>query len=631
MELDIIFKVFVGSVGVTFLSWLIVHFNGKTLLGVYDLVIAFITNKSKFGNVPQSWLSVASETEVILLGITPLAIASLISTSGGNCFNSVKTLLITEAIVFGFFLLISPRLKQSNNFWGQEFYASGRLVFVMGIAWCLIFAIWGYLAIDPAVNQGIDRLLANGNVDMWFYVRRFAAYTVDNLSFDNEPACFYLQISPKKLSSFIGSIIVNGSPNTVYGITLFQGLLGCSLFLALFGNWQNYHYQGQRLSKQATIWAIIWAFFSPPVFWLVITSYLSNALFVTIFILGLTAARRVCLNQNKYSFHATPILLFSFILNVFSFYIVLLPVALIFYLATIIIYQYEQYLSSELGVKNFAKLMLTAGVSILICCILFSHQINLTEVAGNLNALKEHGKNFVPLNPWSLIQEKPNPMPNIKDFGVWFNVVVGTIFSTLVLRVIWHKIIDLRNSQKANPIYIKDLIAAAFVLVIYLLYFLAYIPLEFTYRLGKFAVSILFPLATVATLPTILWFRDRFYRHKSRLFQLGCFALLIVHIILHIDKTLYLGAQPAGKYDLVSTSQIENIESLTIIGCLNTSVSQKYQKILGLDLAQHYPHLAINVITNKSLMDDFPASEAVLKGKDTVGKNKNLCIFEINL
>ena len=68
MELDIIFKVFVGSVGVTFLSWLIVHFNGKTLLGVYDLVIAFTTNKSKLGNAPQNWLSVASEAEVILLG-----------------------------------------------------------------------------------------------------------------------------------------------------------------------------------------------------------------------------------------------------------------------------------------------------------------------------------------------------------------------------------------------------------------------------------------------------------------------------------------------------------------------------------------------------------------------------------
>ena len=391
----------------------------------------------------------------------------MISTAGGNCYNSVQTFLITEAVIFGFFLLVSCRLKGNNNFWGQKFYGSHWLVFLMGIVWCLIFSIWGYLAIDPAVNQGIDRLLVNGNGDMWFYVRRFAAYTVDNISFDNEPACLYLQISPKKLSSFIGSIIVNGSPNTVYGITVFQGLLGCSLFLALFGNWQNYHYQGERLSKNATIWAIVWAFFSPSVFWLVITSYLSNALFVTIFILGLTAARRVCLNQNKYSFYASPILLFSFILNVFSFYIVLLPVALIFYLATMIIYQYEKFLFSKLRIKNFAQLMLTAGASILICCLLFNHQINLTEVTGSLNALKEHGKNFVPLNPWSLVQEKPNPMPNIKDFGVWFNVVVGTIFSTLVLRAVWHKIIDLKSSTKANPVYIKDLIAAAFVLVVY--------------------------------------------------------------------------------------------------------------------------------------------------------------------
>ncbi|MEM7757665.1 MAG: hypothetical protein AAF298_06040 [Cyanobacteria bacterium P01_A01_bin.40] len=631
MELEIIFRVFIGSIGVTFLAWLIVHFNGKTLLGIFDLVFALISPKNKLNESSRTWLAVAKEAEVILLGITPLAIASLISTTGGNCFNSIQTLIVTEVIILGFFLLIPNPLKLTNNFWGEQFYAPRWSVFLMAIVWCLIFSIWGYLAIDPAVNQGIDRLLVNGNGDMWFYVRRFAAYTVNNISFDNQPACHYLQISPKKLSSFIGSVIVYGSPNTVFGITLFQGLLGCSLFLALFGNWEDFNYQGQKLSKKASVWAILWALFSPPIFWLVITSYLSNALFITIFILGLTAARRVCLNQDKYIFYATPILLFSFILNVFSFYIVLLPVALSFYLVTILIYQYEQYLQPKQGLANVAKLMLATGISILACCLLFNHQINLTEVAGSLNALKEHGKNFVPLNPWSLVQEKPNPMPNIKDFGVWFNIIVGTIFSVLVLRTVCQNIIALKNSKQINHIYLKDLIAAALVLGIYLLYFLAYIPLEYTYRLGKFAVSILFPLATVATLPLVLWFRDHFYRHKSRLFHFGCLVLLVIHIILHIDKTLYLKAQPAGKYNLISTDRIENSASLTIVRCLNSSVSQKYQKILGLDLAKNHPNLAINVITTKSLMDNFPATEIVLYGEDVVGEDKNLCIYEIKL
>lgn len=630
MKSNIILVIFLGSIGVTFLSWLIVHFNGKTVIGIIDLIMDVMPQTKNNKKPIKTWLSVATEAEVILLGILPLAIASLVSTAGGNCFHSVPSFLLTEAIIVSLFLFIPNRLKFRSNFWGEQFYATDKLVFMMGVVWCLIFSIWGYLAINPAVNYDIDRLLVNGNGDMWFYVRRFAAYTVDNISFDNEPACFYLQISPKKFSSFIGSIIVNVAPNTVLGITLFQGLLGCSLFLALFGNWASFNYQGKSLSPTATLWAIAWAFFSPSVFWLIITSYLSNALFVTIFILALTAARRVCLNQDKYANYVTPVLLLCFIINVFSFYIVLLPLALIFYLATVIIYQYEQYLKPKQGIKNLAKLMLVAGISIVLCCILFNQQINLTEVSVNLNALKEHGKNFVPLNPWSLVQEKPNPMPNIKDFGVWFNIVIGSIFSVLVFKTIIRQLLILKPTKQDNSILFKDLIAAILVLIIYVLYCLAYIPLEYTYRLGKFAVSILFPLATVATLPTVMWFRDRFYRHKSRLFQLGCLALLIIHIILHIDKTLYLQALPVGKSNLVSTKQIENANSLTIVGCLNASISQKYQKILGLDLAKQYPDLAINVITANNLMDSYPATEVVFTGQDVVGEEKNLCIFEIH-
>ncbi len=631
MELGVVFKVFLGSVGVTFLAWLIVHFNGKTLLGILDLVISRVFNQNKLKNTSKNWLSVATEAEVILLGISPIAIAALISTSGGNCHNSIQSFLITEAIILGLFLIIPHRLKRTSNFLGEEFYRSRWPVFVIGIAWCLAFSIWGYLAIDPNVNQGIDRLLVNGNGDMWFYIRRFAAYTVNNANFDNQPACFYLQMSPKKLSSFIGSIIVYASPNTVYGITLFQGLLGCSLCLSLFGNWGNFHYQGKSLSKTGTIWAIIWALTSPAVFWLIISSYLSNALFISIFALSLTAARRICLNSHKYAFYSSPILLFSFILNVFSFYIVLLPVALIFYLSTLFIYSYEQYLRTQQAVKNLSKVMLVAGISVLICSTLFPHQINLAEVAGNLNTLKEHGKNFVPLNPWSLLQEKPNPMPNIKDFGVWFNVILGTIFSAFILRIIFRNLFDFKQDKKTKITYFKDLIAAALIVGIYVLYLLAYIPLEYTYRLGKFAISILYPLAIAGTLPTVLWFRDKFYLYKPRIFKLCCTFLLVIHIILHIDKTLYLGALPTGKYQILSTNNIDNIDSLTIIKCSNVSVSQQYQKLLGLELAKKYPALAINVITDENLVNNVPTSDVIIKGKDVAGKDKNLCIFNLEL
>ena len=625
MEIIIILRVFIGSVGITFLAWLVVHFNGKTTLGIIDLIF----NRFNSSNRDRSgWLSTASEVEVILLGLLPLAIASLVSTSGGNCFNSIKCFLITEAIVVGLFLIVPNQHNKTGNFFGKHFYRSHWQVFLIAIVWCLAFSVWGYLAIEPGVNQGVDRLLVNGNGDMWFYIRRFAAYTVNNVSFDNEPACYYLQISPKKLSSFIGSIIVYLSPTTVFGITLFQSLLGCSLFLSLFGNWTQFSYQGKSLSKAGTIWAIIWAIASPSVFWLIISSYLSNALFVSIFILGLTTARRVCMNGDRYPNYAEPILLFCFIANVFSFYIVLLPVALIFYLATIFIYRYE---FTVRYFKTTAKVMLAAGISVLVCSILFRHQINLSEVADNLNTLKEHGKNFVPLNPWSLVQEKPNPMPNIKDFGVWFNVVVGIIFSGFVLRIIYRNASALKNAGKTNSIYFKDLVAAGLVVGVYMLYLLAYIPLEYTYRLGKFAVSILYPLATVATLPTVLWIRDRFSYQKSRKLKLIGLILLVLHIILHIDKTLYLGAQPIGKYQITSDSNLSEVNSLTIVRCIDASISQKYQKILGLDLAKRYPNTAINVVTDPNLMNDFPPTEAIIEGVNAPGEKHNLCIFDIAL
>ena len=628
--MGIIIQVFIGSVGITFLAWSIVHFNGKTLLGVFDLIVDRVFSSKKSYPPANKWLSIATEAEVVIVGLSPIAIASLISTWGENCHHSIPSFLITEAIIVCSFLFIPHRLKQSSNFDKEQFYPSHWVVFAIAVIWCLVFSIWGYLAIDPTVNQGIDRLLVNGNGDMWFYVRRFAAYTINNLSFDNQPACSYLQLSPKKLSSFVGSIIVYLSPNTVFGITLFQGLLGCSLFLSLFGNWHNFTYEGRSLSTTKTTLAIAWAIASPAVFWLLISSYLSNALFVTIFVLGLTAARRFCLKNNSYPWYAKHILLFSFILVVFSFYIILLPIALAFYLAVLVIYHYEHYLTPRQAVKNFGKLMLSAGISILICIILFQHQVNLSEVSENLNALKQHGKNFVPLNPWSLVQEKPNPMPYVKDFGVWFNIIVGTIFSGFVLRIVYRSLLELKNEGKANSVYFKDLIAAGLVVFIYSLHLLAYIPLEYTYRLGKFAVSILYPLAILGILPTIIWFRDRIYDKKSRIVQLVCLVLVVIHIILHIDKTLYLQGQPAGKYELAATNNLTDINSLTIIGCLNTSSSQKYQKILGLDLAKQYPNLAINVITDINLMDNFPPTEAATRGIDTLGENKNLCIFKLD-
>ena len=625
-NLKLAFSIFGGTIGVTFLVWFIIHFNGKTLLGILDLLHRRAV-RSGVSATDKSWLKTASEVEVMILGLTTIAIASLLSTQG-NCYNSIYSFLIVEAIIIGLFILIRDRVKD-NNFFGEQYYRHEQFIFAIAMIWCLVFTIWGLLAIEPEQYLGVDRLLVNQNGDMWFYIRRYAAYTVNNLSFDNQPACFFLLTSPKKLSSFIGSIIVDFAPNTVFGITLFQGLLGCTLFLSLFGNWYKFTYKGKSLSTEATILALVWAIFSPPVFWLIISSYLSNALFVTIFVLGLTAARRICLNSKAYPGYAEYVMLFCFIVCIFSFYLVILPIAVLFYLACLVIYRYELYLKLNSAIINLSKILLAAGLSVLLCCVAFRHQVNLTEVSDNLNALREHGKNFVPLNPWSLVQEKPNPMPNIKDFGVWFNIVVGTIFSGWILKVIYQKLCN--TDTVVDNIARKDLIAAASVIGVYLIYLWAYIPLEYTYRLGKLAVSIIYPLAILGILPTVIWFRDLYYHHQSSIFKIACTSLLVLHIVLHIDKTLYLKALPVGKYEIVSDEGINTISTLTILNCEQYSESRKYQKIVGLDLAKQYPNLAINVITSPNLRDTFPQTEAIVMGIDAVSQGKSLCLFEIKL
>ncbi len=522
-DLGYIALVWSGTVGVTFLAWSIVHFNGKTICGTIDLASSIFPVDGEVNFAQKNWLTVATEGEILILGITPIAIASLVSTSRGNCYSSINSFLIAEAMIIGLFLLI-PRQQQTKlNFWDERFYRQYWSVFAIAIIWCLAFAVWGVLALNPQEYMGVDRLLVNGNGDLWFYIRRYAAYTLDNLSFNHEPACFYLQLSPKKLSSFIGSIIVYLTPNTVLGITLFQGLLGCTLFLSLFGNWYNFTYAGKRLSNGGTIAAIAWALFSPLIFSLLITSHLSNTLFIAVFALSITAIRRICLNSDLYPLYAKSINLFCFIICIFSFYLVILPVALLFYLAAMVIYSRESYQTVNRAIVSLSKIMLVAGMSILLCCIIFNRQANLTEVSDNINVLRTHGTNIVPLNPWSLLQERPKPMPIIKDFGVWFNIVVGIIFSGWVLSQIHQHLHNLPRlkGKASNSILAKDLIAAELIIIAYMFHLLAYIPLESTYRLGKFASSIIYPLAIFSILPTVFWIRDRDLAAISELMRLS--------------------------------------------------------------------------------------------------------------
>ena len=163
-----------------------------------------------------------------------------------------------------------------------------------------------------------------------------------------------------------------------------------------------------------------------------------------------------------------------------------------------------------------------------------------------------------------------------------------------------------------------------------LAYLLAYIPLEYTYRLGKFAVSIIYPLAILGFLPAIIWYRDSYYKFKSRTFKIVCLILILVHIILHISK-MDLGAKPMGKYQIISTDNIDRLNSLSIIKCQESDLSQKYQKIVGLDLAKKYPHLKINVLSSDGAIANASETDFMVRGQNLVGEDRNVCLFEIDM
>jgi len=61
--------VWLGTVGITFFAWFIVHFNGKVICSLVDFVSSLSGINSKDSSDKKIWLSIATEVEIILLGI----------------------------------------------------------------------------------------------------------------------------------------------------------------------------------------------------------------------------------------------------------------------------------------------------------------------------------------------------------------------------------------------------------------------------------------------------------------------------------------------------------------------------------------------------------------------------------
>lgn len=567
------------------------------------------------------WAENITEAQILLAGLTPLALSCLVISSLNICINSISLLLIPEVVIAILYIIIPNTSKEIFKIFLSYKYTYKAIG--LAFCWCLMFAIWA--TFQTPERQELDSLLINTNPDMWAYIRRFAALTTQNLAFDGTSACSFFLQSPKKLSSFIGSVIIILCDNTSLGIILFQGLLGCGLFLCLFIDWIGA--DQRKFPWPIKIIGLVWAISSPQIYWLLVNSYLSNTLFIIVLCLGLRACRRTAIMGGASRIEKYITLIFI-IINIFSFYPAALPLALGIYLTAEIIYSYNNKQTWQQQVLQRAKTLMVIAPTLLTLYIFFKDQFLIYEVRESLNPLIEHGANFVPLNPWSLLQEKPKPMPVRKDFGVWNNIIIGTIFSVCTLQRLW---LVLQQDEEENlpaSIYRKDLTAGFFGVLFYLSYLIAYIPLIYTYRLGKIAISVLWPLAIFTLLPLIKWLYNKIELSKNRLKKNLLIIFMISHVILHVDKSFSQTARPSGNILMTSNTDFAGINSLVVTGCLDVHISQFYERMVGIKLARKYPDIKINVVGSEENIDGISKFTTIVTGTTISHHGISICYYE---
>ena len=627
-DITFFFSLSLGSYIAIYLFWFICHFNGK-------IIFYFVRVASQhFARVKDTSLKYFDYrgipmTTICLTGAMPLAILSVSTAAFNSCFNSVYATGILEAILGFTFIFMPTKVKKQFDLFGINLLRKNlSLLFYSGL-WCLIFAFWAV----TNHHQSLDYMISNTNPDMWAYVRRFAAMITDNLNFygltdsftfNGNSACAFLLGSPKKFSSFLGSLIIYPFHGSSLGIAVFQGMLGGSLFICLFKEWFVV-----RLSNRDRAWfgklvMITWALFAPPIFWLLVSAYFSNALFLIIICLTLRQAREVAI-ASRVDTLENLVCFVAILTVVFAFYPAFLPVIISTYLVVTSIYLPRETLSTKTSTKiifRFAGVIIGCG---LIFYILFPSQLGLYEIQKSLNILNRHGSNFVPLNPWSLLQEKPKPMALTRDFGWYINIIIGLLFSVFLGRTI------LRKYRKSSKNLVRqDLLAALMGVGLYGGYLLAYIPLEHTYRLMKIAISLIYPVAIFGLLPFILWSKNQLMK-KSAWMRNGVLVLAIAHTVFHVYKVFDLHTFPSGSFTLSNTSRLENIQSIVIVGCEDVHSSQFYERLVGLQVARRYPDIQVRVVNSPKNLDDVPTADLSIYGETIPGATakRNTCHFSI--
>ena len=161
-------------------------------------------------------------------------------------------------------------------------------------------------------------------------------------------------------------------------------------------------------------------------------------------------------------------------------------------------------------------------------------------------------------------------------------------------------------------------------------YLLAYVFLEHTYRLGKLAISTVWPLATLALLPVLLWgwqgWRSRFPRKAPAI----ALFLLSVHTVLHLEKAESVQSRVVGQLQLTGWVPAE-VERIVLSPCENRANYQFYGRLAGLRLAREFPELAIEVNGAVAESGDL-AGQTPRLVSETLGtlhlSGKNLTSFE---
>lgn len=629
-DITFFFSLFFGSCITIYLLWLICHYNGKIIFYFARTVIrSFRSAQSISQDTNEAIYDDISMPTICLTGVMPLAIVSIAPAALNFCFNSLLVTIILEAFLISTAFFIPSNIIKNLDILGIKVIRNNLSLLFYASLWCLFFALWATIT----HQQSLDRMISNTNPDMWAYVRRFAAMTTDNLSFyggsdsfsfDGNSACAFLLGSPKKFSSFLGSLIIYPLRGSSLGIAIFQGMLGGILFICLFKEWFEVRLSGTNNSWLSKSILLTWALFAPAIYWLLVSAYFSNALFLIIVCLTLRQARTAAISlqidrvENFICF-------FSILVIVLAFYPAFIPVIVLTYGATTLIYFPHKKYDKDIIIKiifKFSAVMIACGAFFY---LLFPSQLGLYEVQKSLNILDRHGSNFVPLNPWSLLQEKPKPMPLTRDFGWYINIIISLPFCFFVGRKIWQQ-----YQKNTNSLMKQNLLAALAGIGLYGGYLLAFIALDHTYRLMKIAISLVYPLAIFGLLPFILWSKQKLSL-KSAAFRNGVLILAIAHTIFHIYKVLDLSPYPAGNFILSDKSQLEAVENITIVGCKDVHVSQFYQRLVGLQIAINYPQLQVSVVDKPQALNQVTTKELVIYGETVPDKRvqRNTCHFSL--